>query len=401
MSEVSFANLLAVAAVAFVAPLVARAIPGASVPSPVLELLAGVALGPAGLGLVEVDAAVRALATLGVSFLLFLAGMEIELPRLRGPLLRLSGVNYVVSFALALAAAGALHALDVIINPVLVGIVVSATSLGLVVPVLKDAGESQTSFGQLVIGAASVAEFAPIVLVSLFFSVQPASLPTKLLLLLALVVLVAIAVAVLALGRRSARVADSLLGLQDTSAQIRVRGATLLLLALVVAAADFRVDAILGAFLAGTLLSVVDRARDADLGHFRAKLEAVGHGLLVPVFWVTTGLNFDVGALTSSPQALLRVPLFVALLLLVRGAPALLYRSVVGAARSVAAGLLQATSLTFIAVTTTIGLELEELTRANAAALVAAGLVSVLVFPAVALGLLRRPSAPSAGEETL
>jgi Kef-type K+ transport system membrane component KefB len=124
---------------------------------------------------------------------------------------------------------------------------------------------------------------------------------------------------------------------------------------------------------------------------FRVKLEAIGYGFLVPVFFVSSGLRFDLAALFANPTTVLRVPLFLAALLVVRGAPAILYRSAVGGVRAAVAGLLQATSLPFIVAATQIGLVLHKVTAANAAALVAAGLLSVLLFPLVALILLRRP----------
>ncbi len=390
MAEVSLAGLLIVGVVAFIAPLVAGFLPRVSVPSVALEVAAGMVLGPFGFGIVQPGAAIHVLSTLGLAFLLFLAGMEIELEQLRGRLLRIAAAGWVMSLALALALAYALHMLGVIINPLLVATTLSATALGLIVPVLKDAGESHSSFGQLVIGGASIAEFGPIVLVSLFFSTQSSSLVAKLVLFAGLAILTLLVAVVLSAGSRSSRVSNAMLSLQDTSAQIRVRGSMLLLLGAAVAASDFRIDAILGAFLAGVVLSVVDRDLDDQYGHFRVKLDAVGHGVLIPVFWVTTGLNFNVGALTESPGTLLRVPLFVFLLLLVRGLPSLLYRPLVGSRKAMAAGLLQATSLTFIAVTTVIGRELDQLTEANASALLAAGLLSVLLFPALGLAALER-----------
>lgn len=390
MAEISFAGLLVVGAVAFMAPLIAGLFPRVVVPSVALEVAAGIALGPFGFGIVQPDAAIHVLSTLGLAFLLFLAGMEIELEQLRGSLLRVAAAGWVISLALALTAAYALHALDAIINPLLIAITLSATALGLIVPVLKDAGESHSSFGQLVIAGASIAEFSPIVLVSLFFSTQSSLLTTKLILFAGLGTLILLVAVILSTGSRSSRVSKAMLSLQDTSAQIRVRGSMLLLLGATVAASDFRVDAILGAFLAGVVLSVVDRDLDEQYGHFRVKLDAVGHGVLIPVFWVTTGLNFNVGALTGSAGAMLRVPLFLLLLLLVRGLPSLVYRPLVGNKKAVVAGLLQATSLTFIAVTTVIGRELDQMTEANASALLAAGLLSVLLFPALGLAALER-----------
>ena len=116
--------------------------------------------------------------------------------------------------------------------------------------------------------------------------------------------------------------------------------------------------------------------------------------IFVAVFFVASGLQFDAGSLFADAGTLVRVPLFLAALLVVRGLPALLYRPLVGSSRAVVAGLLQATSLPFIVAATTIGLELHALNRANASALVAAGLLSVIIFPMTAMALLRRGGGP-------
>jgi Kef-type K+ transport system membrane component KefB len=149
-------------------------------------------------------------------------------------------------------------------------------------------------------------------------------------------------------------------------------------------------EAILGAIVAGVILRVVDG--DYMLTHplFRQKLEAIGFGVFIPVFFVASGIQFDLAALLSSSSTMLRVPIFLAALLVVRGVPALLYRPLVGACRSVIAGLLQATSLTFIVAAKQIDLALGLLTKATGAALISAGLFSVLIFPVLALTLLRR-----------
>jgi len=155
-------------------------------------------------------------------------------------------------------------------------------------------------------------------------------------------------------------------------------------------AAVLGLETILGAFIAGVILRLVDRDRMMTHPEFRQKLEAIGFGVFIPVFFVASGLQFDLAALFASPSTVLRVPLFLVALLLVRGLPALLYRPLVGSRRSVVAGLLQATSLTFIVAASEIGLELGLITKATGAALIAAGLLSVLIFPVVALTLLRR-----------
>ena len=188
-------------------------------------------------------------------------------------------------------------------------------------------------------------------------------------------VLLTAAIAVgLATSGRSARLSADLGRLQDSSAQIRVRGAVLLLAGLVLVAQHLGLETILGAFLAGALLRVVDRDEAMTHPRFRVKLEALGYGFLVPFFFVVSGIRFNLKALTANPANLRLVPVFLAALLVVRGLPALLYRSQVGTRRTVVAGLLQATSLPFIVAATQIGLGLGVVSRANAAGLTAAGL---------------------------
>ena len=147
---VHFTNLLIVVAAAFAAPLLLGLAPGLRLPSVVLEIVAGIVLGPSVLGWVQVDQAVEVLATIGLAFLLFLAGLEIEFHKLRGRPLALASLGYALSFALALVVAVVLDAAGLSQAPLLVGIILTATSLGVVVPVLKDAGEIEGSFGQLV-----------------------------------------------------------------------------------------------------------------------------------------------------------------------------------------------------------------------------------------------------------
>lgn len=394
--ELHFTNLLAVAAVAFCAPLLLGLSPGLRLPAVVLELVAGIVVGPAGLGWVDVDEPVAVIALLGLAVLLFLAGLEVDLSRLRGRALRLALSGFAASFAIALAVGLVLDAAGAVDSPVFIAIVLSATSLGVVIPVLKDAGLAGSPFGQLVIAAASIADVATIVLLSLLFSEESSGTGAKVLLLGALAVLTAIIVVVVRVGERSMRVRDTLLRLQDTTAQIRVRGAVLLLVAFAVAAEHLGLEVILGAFVAGVLLGALDTDREMTHPNFRVKLDAIGYGLFIPAFFVTSGLRFDLDALTSSTSALALVPVFAAALLLVRGVPAVLYRDVVaGRGELAAAGLLQATSLPFIVASTQIGLELGLLDASTAAGFVAAGLLSVVLFPLLAATFLRGGETPA------
>ncbi len=390
MPNVSFSGLLIVAIVAFLAPLLLGLTPARRLPAVVLEIVAGIIIGPSVLGWVKVDLPISILSVLGLAFLLFLAGLEVELERLRGRLLAFVSLAFLASLGLALLVGYGLFVAGQVISPLLIAIILVATGLGIVIPVLKDAGESSTDFGQLVIAGAMFAEFGSIILLSLFFSREATSTGTKVVLLAGFTLLaVAFAFVVLRL-ERSMRIGAVLLRLQDTTAQIRVRGAFMLLVAFVALASFLGLETILGAFIAGVILRLVDGDRMMTHPQFRQKLEAIGFGVFIPVFFVTSGIRFDLAALFSSPSTLLRVPVFLVALLLVRGVPALLYRPLVGTRRAVVAGLLQATSLSFIVAASQIGLELGLITKATGAALIAAGLLSVLIFPLLALTILRR-----------
>src|ERR671933_809594 len=155
----AFSNLLIVVSVAFAAPFLLGLFPAVRLPSVVLEIVAGIVVGPSLLGWASIDESVSVISVLGLAFVLFLAGLEIELERLRGPLLRLVSMGFAISFALALAVAAGLHAGGLVQTPLLVAIILCSTSLGVLVPVLKDSGQLATTFGQLIIAAASIADF--------------------------------------------------------------------------------------------------------------------------------------------------------------------------------------------------------------------------------------------------
>ena len=386
----NFDNLVAVLAVAAAVPLILTAVPLVRVPGPVLEIVAGIVLGPAVLDLVKSDQAVRLVSMIGLAFLLFLAGLEIDVRRFRGPRARLAGLALCVSALLALIIGVGLHAVRVAENPLLVGIILLATSLGLIVPILEDAGVADRPVGQFAIAGASLGELSPVVLLSLFFSGRATGIGSKLLLLSLLGVLVVLVVIGTLRIERSMWITRMINRLADTSAQIRIRLSMLLVVGLGALATHLGFEAILGAFIAGAILRLVDA--DAEHKHplFHPKLDAIGYGFLIPVFFVTSGLTFNLSVLFSGASTLLRVPLFLLALLVVRGLPAVLYRPALASIRDVAAvGLLQATSLPFIVAATTIGLQLHAIRPANAAALVAAGLFSVILFPVVSLQLLR------------
>jgi Kef-type K+ transport system membrane component KefB len=402
MPDVQFTNLLIVAVIALLAPLTLGFAPSVRVPAVVLEIVAGVVVGPHGLGWVDVDLPIEIVSLIGLAFLLFLAGLEVDLHQLTGPLLRSALIGFAVTLVLGMLVGVGLHAVDWVKSPTLVAVTLAATSLGLVVPVLKDAGQIETPLGQSTIAAASVADFGAIVLLSLFFSSSEGSTGSRLVLLAAFAMLVAVTAVAVSLIARSRRLDMTLTRLQDTTAEIRVRAAVVLLIAFVALAEKFGLESILGAFMAGAVVGILDRDTESH-PNFHLKLEAMGYGFLIPVFFVTSGLRLDLGGLVDSPSALARVPVFVVALLVVRGVPALLFARTFDRRSVAAAALLQATSLPFIVTASQIGVLAGLMTPVTAAALICAGLVSVIAFPAVALSLLRGPGngGPERGRSAL
>src|SRR5919199_577620 len=320
MPDVGFVNLFVVALVAFGVPLLLGLAPWLRLPGPVLEIVAGVVLGPSVLGWVHADLPVQVLAVVGLAFLLFLAGLEIDVRRLRGRPLTVSVSGYVITLVVGVGVGLALGGVGWVVSPLLGAITLSATSLGLVVPVLKDAGAADTAVGRLTIAAASVADFAAVLLLSLLFSASGSGTGTgaRLVLLGGFCVLVVVVTLAVRRTAMSMRLGDVLTRLQDTTAEIRVRACVLLLLAFVALASRFGLETILGAFVAGAVVGMLDRDGSSH-PHFRTKLEAIGYGFLVPVFFVASGLRLDLHGLVSSPSALVRVPVLLLALLAARG----------------------------------------------------------------------------------
>jgi Kef-type K+ transport system membrane component KefB len=385
----SFNSLLIVGGVAVAVPLLLGLIPAFKLPPVVLEILGGIVVGPAVLGWVHLDAPVRVVSDLGLGFLLFLAGYEIDLRRFDRRALSLAGRAFVASAVLAVAVGYGLQFGDQVKDGLLVGITLMATALGILVPILKDAEQTDTAFGHLIIAAGTLGELGPLILLSVFFSVSSANPSVELGLLAGFVALTAVVVVVTQRVRGFGPLRTVVHRLDNTSSQLRVRLALTFSLAFAVTAERFGLATILGAFLAGVIVRRGDEA-PASQQQFQAKLEAIGFGFLVPVFFVATGASLNMSALFASTRALLLVPVFLVALLVVRGVPAVLYVRAVGTARAVAAGFMQATSLTFIVVATIIGVETGHQLPSNATALVAAGLLSVVIYPLIALRVLEK-----------
>lgn len=379
--------LVVVLAVAAAVPLLRGLVPRLPLPGPLLELLAGIALGPTGFGWVHVDALVSAVAVLGMAFLLFLAGFEVDVRGLAGPDGRVAGRGLAASLVLAAAAAAVLVAVGWPLKAaLLVASALMATSVGLVGPLLRDAGLLGRPVGRLTLAGAALGEVAAVLLISVGFSVAHG--PAAALAVLAVVVAAGAAAAwMVSAASRRVRIAMAVREQAEGGGQARIRLTVLAVTALALLASKLGLEAVLGAFLAGGLARLIDPDPEASHPAYPVKLDAIGFGFLVPVFFVTSGLRLDLRDVLTDPSALVLVPLVFGLLLLVRGVPALAFRSRLGPHATTASGLLLATSLPFLLIAGEIGESSGVLTPSRAGALALAGLVSVIVLPPVGLAL--------------
>ena len=310
MSTAGVSGLLVISMIAVAAPVLAAGVQRARVPDVVIEIVAGIVVGPSVLGWVKIDQPVGLVALLGLAFLLFLAGLEVDLKVITPSRLRAPLAGYAASLLLGSAAGFAFHAAGWVRSPLFLAITLSSSSLGLVVPVLADALQSRTLLGQLIIAGATIGEFGAITLLSLFFSATRAGTASNAITFGIFGVAATAVGLTLSRADRSLRLDAFLTRLQDTTAEIRVRIAVALLVGFVALAAKIGLQIILGAFLAGVILNIVDRDT-ASHPLFRTKLDALGYGFLISVFFVSSGVEFDLTALTHSLSALAKIPLFL------------------------------------------------------------------------------------------
>jgi Kef-type K+ transport system membrane component KefB len=386
------ATLVIIAVVAVLAPIIADIPRRARIATVVVEIVLGIVIGPQALDIAEPDEFVDFLANLGLATLFFLAGREIDLRRIAGAPLRLAGAGWIIGLVLGVAIGFGLDAAGVVSDPEVVGIALATTALGVLVPVLRDAGLSATRFGTVVLAVGAIGELGPIVILSVFLATDnDAASATLLFAFTAAAVLTALA-AVRLRPRRIARLVDETM---HASGQLGVRICMLLLLALVFLAVELGQDLILGAFAAGIVLGYATRDAPA-LDELWPKLDAIGYGLLIPFFFIRSGMTFDLDGLLESPQSLAELPLFLALFLVVRGLPTVLSRREVPAGTLVPLALMAASALPLVVAITDVGVQTGRLSSDTAASLVGAAMLSVLIYPALALALLRRSEARAA-----
>jgi Kef-type K+ transport system membrane component KefB len=380
--------LVMVIAAAVAAVIVLALSPRLVIPVVVLELLLGILIGPQGLDIASIDPTTSLLGDLGLGMLFFFAGYEIDFDRIKGRPLELAAIGWGISLVLAYGIGGALAAAGIIVSFLYTGSAMATTAIGTLIPILSDAGEMRTNFGTYLLGAGAVGEFGPILLITLILSTgHPIHEAVILIVFIALAVLTGL-LAVRSAWRGWPLVEKTF----ETSSQLAVRLAVVLVFSLVALAAQLGLDLLLGGFVAGMITRIALRGREVSV--FDSKLTAVGYGLLIPFFFVSSGMAFDLDALTSSTTAMLKVPMFVVLFLIVRGVPALLlYRKELVLRDRFALAVYCATELPLVVAITTLAIDSGHMKSSTAAGLVGAAIISTLVFPLLA-GWIRRSGEP-------
>ncbi len=376
-------DLVAVALVAALAPLVVAVLPGPRVPQVVILLLGGVLIGPHGLGVAETSG-IKLLANIGLGFLFLLAGYELDPRLLRQQPGRLAMIGWVISAAIAVGVAAGLTAAGYIRDYVPVGLALTTTALGTLLPILRDNDMLAGQFGRCVFAAGAVGELFPILIIAVFLTKQGHFIA------LASVALVGVLAIILSAApwlARSGRVQRIIREGQDATGQTTLRWAVVLLFLLLAVASRFGLDVVLGAMLAGIVLRAWTSRFKMDTASLEHKFDAVGYGIFIPIFFVSSGMTLDLKAISQDP---LRLLIFFLMLLIVRGLPSLLvYRRVLTARQRVEVTFITATSLPLLIALADIGEQDGVMLPATAAALVGAGVLSVLVYPLIAVGLHR------------
>jgi Kef-type K+ transport system membrane component KefB len=389
MNPASLGSLLLVMIVAAAAPIVSRLLPGRP-PQVLFLILGGVAIGPHVLGFAN-GADVQLLADLGLGFIFLLAGYELDPSVLRERAGRQAIVAWFLSAGLAVGVVGALAAVGFVHAFVPVAIGLTTTALGTLLPILREQKMLGGPFGRLILAAGVVGELLPILAISLFLGAEETWWEA---LVIASIAALALAIAWVVRIVSRTRIAHIIMEKRHDTSQATLRITVVLLVGLLLVTREFGIEAALGAFFAGMVLR---RSATGDERHsFEEKLDAVGYGIFIPVFFISSGMGLDIGSIGADP---LRLVVFLVLLLVVRGVPGfLVYRSSLVRHERYEAVLLTATALPLLVAIAEVGLDSGVMLPENAAALVGAGVLSVALFPLLAIRIRHRADAAAAAD---
>jgi Kef-type K+ transport system membrane component KefB len=386
--DVDTSSFFVIVLIAAIAAITVAVVPkGMAPPVVVLELMLGIVVGPEVLDFARSSDFIDFFSNLGLGMLFYFAGYEIDFERIKGAPLKLGALGWVMSVALAYGIGGALAAAGIVVSFLYTGSALATTAIGTLIPILKDSGGLKTRFGTYLLAAGGAGEFGPILLVTL---VLTTSSPLHEAAILVAFVALALAVA-LASVRLAWRGWPALEKTFEASSQLAVRITVVLVFGLVLLASKLGLDVLLGGFVAGMITRAALKGHELQI--FESKLTAIGFGFFVPFFFITSGLEFDLGALGSA-EALAKMALFFALFLVVRGAPAmLLYRKVLSATERRALAFFSATELPLVVAITTIAVDAGKMRTSTSAGLVGAAMLSTLIFPFIGMALQKRAMA--------
>ena len=377
-------ELLLIAFVAMLAPLLAELPRHFRLPVVVLEVILGILIGPQVFHLASPDGMTGTLGELGLTFLLFMVGLEIDFDKIRGRPLSLAVGGWFLSLFVAMVCMFFFSVIGLIQTPpVLAAVALSTTALGVLAPILRDRGELNTAFGTYMVAAAAVGEFGPLVVISMLLIPTNSTFVHGL--FMVTFIIIALVAANIALNTRSSRLIDILTRTMQSSGQLPVRICILLQILFVALAAKFGLNIVMGAFAAGIVVGLAIKGEEGEL--LRHKLDAIGYGFLIPIFFIVAGMRFEVSALWSAPLAPIQVALLSALLVLVRGVPVFLYKKELTPEEKLPFALYSATGLPLIVIISEIGVSSGLMPPDRAAILVSAGMISVLLFPILAVKL--------------
>jgi Kef-type K+ transport system membrane component KefB len=351
-------------------------------PTIVVEIVLGIVIGPEVLGIAEVDSYVQFLANFGLALLFFFAGVEVVERRVAQRSIVLGAAGWAASLAIGLSVGVLWSEAGVDAEWWLLGVALSTTALGTLVPILVDARLLSTMLGSAVLGAGIAGEFWPIVVISIFLTGAYGAVD-EVLLLLAFGALVVVAAAAAARARppRLLRVLQETV---HTTGQAAVRASILLLALLVLLAVEVGLDFVLGAFAAGLVVGLtLDSPEGATV---RMRLEGIGFGLFIPIYFVVAGMNFDLDSFLTATGLALGV-LLLGLLVVVRGTPSLVWRHELGARNTLSLALFSATGLPLIVAVVGIATDRGAVSSDVGASLIGAGMMSVLLYPLLATRL--------------
>ncbi|MBN1665453.1 MAG: monovalent cation:proton antiporter family protein [Anaerolineales bacterium] len=400
-ASTGFLPLLLVLLLAFVVPLLLARFK--KIPVVVGEILAGVIIGQSVLNLVEVNATLEVMSDIGLAFLMFLAGMEIDFSKLFPPrgenkpsgpnIPAFSFVVYLLTLGLAVPGGFLLTRLGLEGDPFLLAFILSATSLGVLLPVLKERGLVQKPSGQAIFVSALLADFVTVLLLTIYIITLDRGLDPEIFTLGLLFVAFFLVYRLFGRFTRIPGVRRVVEELSQATVQLKVRGAITILMAFVVLAEFLGAELILGAFLGGMVISLIKAPQDDDLVH---KLEAFGFGFFIPVFFILAGVSLDMRALFESPESIALLPVILLLSLVVKVVPALIFRRFLSWRETFSGALLLNTHLSLEIAVAVIGLRLGLISPATNAAIIVFAVLTVFLMPVLFNAL--QPPAVEDGE---